>query len=183
MSFWIRPVLTWSGVRQSPSCRPRYSCPPLYTAPWTSSPLTCLHQPRGSRSIPPTFTAHPLSMCSMVRDCFDYKLLIFRNYSGKFTPYLLHQFLAKQSQCIVFILDWLNQQCDDVLQIFTKLLLIKFQRRKKVFFIFRFATYFLFQIPLMPTLLQDSMTSSIPQILQTETRQSLQACRLISVMM
>lgn len=80
-------------------------------------------------------------------------------------------------------MDWLNQQCDDVLQIFTKLLLIIFQRRKKVFFIFRFATYFLFQIPLMPTLLQDSMTSSIPQILQTETRQSLQACRLISVMM
>lgn len=80
-------------------------------------------------------------------------------------------------------MDWLNQQCDDVLQIFTKLLLIKFQRRKKCFFILRFATYFLFQIPLMPTLLQDSMTSSIPQILQTETRQSLQACRLISVMM
>lgn len=91
--------------------------------------------------------------------------------------------------CIfVFILDWLNQQPDDdvytCISTFAVLLSIKFKRRKiLVCFVFRFAAYFLFQIPLMPTLLQDSMTFSIPQILQTETRQSLQACRLISVMM
>lgn len=42
------------------------------------------------------------------------KFCRYGNYSGRFTLYLLHESFAEQFQCIFSLLDWLNQQHDDV---------------------------------------------------------------------